>query len=511
VYYEHTGIIPILINTGDMTQNGTRINEWLDYYAAGRHLFNHLEQMNVVGNNDLCDTDITILGTGDDIGKSNSFFFHLFYCYEIGEDFTPITGGLTNATKDKLKYIPSLYYFDSKKDRFLMVNSEITEVNARDWFNLNLANSTNKANVIGVNIYTGFSLGGTDQLYCGDKGVISDNAENTNFTPIYNMLYNCLSSIATIGNDTNKTAVLRKGVVAVCHEMPFTVITNDSLKTDYKGYSRSVNKNNKSLIGSHLNQISEKTEIVNMTEGFTPKGLYWFSRLLEYFGVKLMIGGHKHTYCLSYPVREYYRYGVGGAMNSRKDGPMTMEATLKNDTVNFVGVDGMLDETNTAINETGKDLSKFPLVQRADPGTPASNNIFYPCTAMSTGMDRAVVYFMCQASGYKLTSNKELPSQNQMFTEVLPKTTVDKSNADKPAADQKYPMFAIIEMVHDGTAINQYNIKLARVTNIMVSGKFNQTTYSESPMGIQYLTKVDANRFGSWANTEEKTLTSIIL
>jgi hypothetical protein len=40
---ENDKIIPVLINTGDMTQNGTRINEWLDYYNAGKCLFNHLE------------------------------------------------------------------------------------------------------------------------------------------------------------------------------------------------------------------------------------------------------------------------------------------------------------------------------------------------------------------------------------------------------------------------------------------------------------------------------------
>jgi len=36
-------IIPVLINTGDMTQSGSRINEWLDYYNAGKSLFSHLE------------------------------------------------------------------------------------------------------------------------------------------------------------------------------------------------------------------------------------------------------------------------------------------------------------------------------------------------------------------------------------------------------------------------------------------------------------------------------------
>jgi len=89
--------------------------------------------MNVVGNNDLCGTNVNELGTGDDIGKSNSFYFHVFYCYDIGDDteengkFIPIVNN---------KYIPSLYYFDSANFRFVMINSEITQVNCRDWFGL---------------------------------------------------------------------------------------------------------------------------------------------------------------------------------------------------------------------------------------------------------------------------------------------------------------------------------------------------------------------------------------
>ena len=90
-----------------MTQNGSRANDWLDYYNAGISLFDHLEQMNVVGNNDLCSsTDVTELGTGDDgNGKTNAYYFHVFYCYDIVDDeFVPIVNN---------KYIPSLYYFES--------------------------------------------------------------------------------------------------------------------------------------------------------------------------------------------------------------------------------------------------------------------------------------------------------------------------------------------------------------------------------------------------------------
>ena len=36
---ETESTMPVIINTGDVTQNGTRINEWLDYYLAGYDLF----------------------------------------------------------------------------------------------------------------------------------------------------------------------------------------------------------------------------------------------------------------------------------------------------------------------------------------------------------------------------------------------------------------------------------------------------------------------------------------
>ena len=111
------------------------------------------------------------------------------------------------------------------------------------------------------------------------------------------MIYNTLSSSSG------------KGVIAVCHESPFTVITNNSLLNNYKGYSRSIS-NTKTLVGSHLNMISKNE---NAGEGKnTYKGLYWFSRLMEHFGVKLVLCGHKHTYSCTYPVRENYTYTLDG-------------------------------------------------------------------------------------------------------------------------------------------------------------------------------------------------------
>ena len=132
VTQEKDNIMPIIINTGDAVQSGARVNEWLDYYSAGDYLFSHYEQNNIVGNNDLCDINVNELGTGNDTGKSNSYFFHIFNCYEIPiDEYKPIINNV---------YMPSLYYIDivnnNKNVRILFINSEITKTCCGKWFNL---------------------------------------------------------------------------------------------------------------------------------------------------------------------------------------------------------------------------------------------------------------------------------------------------------------------------------------------------------------------------------------
>ena len=299
--------------------------------------------MAVVGNNDLCNTDVNALGTGDDQGKSNSFYFHVFYCYDIDESvFVPIVN---------TKYIPSLYFFESKDFRFINVNSEITVVNCAQWYNLMDGQDA-------VNIYTGFTVG-TVKKYI-----------NT-FTPIYTMLFKMLTT--------------SKQCIVSCHEMPFTVITNESISSGQEKVGRSLSKAG-ALVGSHLNQISPTD---------TGKGTYWFSRLLEFKkNVKLVLGGHKHTYACTYPLRENFRFGDN--KNSKDNySEYTMTETLEND--------------NVVWEFEEKNLTKYPLTKRTDAGSAATG--FYPYTPVPD-LTGGITYFMCQATGYKLTSNKELPSAN---------------------------------------------------------------------------------------------------
>lgn len=503
---ETESTMPVIINTGDVTQNGTRINEWLDYYLAGYDLFKQFEHMSVVGNNDLCGTNPAILGTGDDTGKSNGYYHHLFNCYEIDTETLIINN----------KYVPSTYYFEcvlpnNSKTRFININSEITFINCRDWFNLGTTDTN-----IAYNIYTGWTTGNTTSD--------TDPKYTTTFTPIYNTLYQWLNVDAEC--------------IVACHEIPFTVMTRENMSinttTSYRTHSRSLDGKKGSLVGSHLNQITKSDTVA----------LYWFSRLLEHFNVQLCLGGHKHTYTCTYPVREFYLY-EDGTKNSLKDGPITMGPTLANEyasgkhrvTWSYTkqANDPLLvtaDSATFTTNASGKyncfipdnmefNTSRLPLVKLNGEIKKASlagdvittesytkeelSSLYLPIIGVPN-LEKAVTYFMCQATGYKQTSNKELPGIGQAFSKLLPLTIYD-SAADKDTASswQQVPMFGIVEF--SGITRNLY---LARIMNIQAGEKkpLYIDSFSKSKPNIQYIDLSQNERFGSWTTNQKKPIVS---
>jgi hypothetical protein len=120
-----------------------------------------------------------------------------------------------------------------------------------------------------------------------------------------------------------------------------------------------------------------------------------------------------------------------------------------------------------------------------DPGT----GYFSPATVKSD-LTGGVTYFMCQATGYKLTSNKELPSERQHFSCLIPHTTI-VDGSDTADDSQKYPMFSIIRMSGDS-----YTIKLAKVTNIFTNKfKFSQIAYSSAEPTFKYATPTADSRY----------------
>lgn len=154
-----------ILNTGDQTQNGNRINEWLDYYQSD--IYNDKEQMFTVGNNDLCPIDIYTLGDGDDISKTNCINVQYFFTFEHPYEIPISTTGV---------YVPCVYSFIYGNTYFLSMNSEITDIAKTDIF------------------------------------------DDSN---IYGKLK------AWADNDLAKIDSKVKWKVAFCHEAPFTIITAD--------------------------------------------------------------------------------------------------------------------------------------------------------------------------------------------------------------------------------------------------------------------------------------------
>ena len=544
---ESLKVFPILMNTGDMTQSGARINEWLDYYNGGISLFNHLEQMNCVGNNDLCPIDPTKLGTGNDSDKSSSHFFHYFYCFDVkdsdkyaaaseedkkffsGESLIvkPHTGSIvidSNTTKNinvtENKYIPSTYYFKTTNAMYIVVNSEIPISNVQDWFGLcsNYPEDATKNQY--VNIYTGIEVV-KDGKYWGYCGY---------FTPVYETLYAWFNS--NISSRTGKP--IKKEIVAM-HEMPFTVITNASLSnkdTDTIPCTRN-HPTNGGRLGSNVNQLA-KTET---------RGIYWCSRLLEYFGCKLVIGGHKHTYALSYPIKEKYGWREGTLNGDVYEYPETytdssvqvkpMLPTLADEASGNpkYDVSWNIDLAGTSIEDSGKTNKEVYGIADSVPitgeqkkylnstKTPyipknlynnygkyvtdnASGGKFRCCTPLDVvstnpNYDGFVTYSMCQATGYKLKSNKELPSATQVFSKIIPMTWLNDKNTDQPSGHQLYPMYSVLEFNNTCTELS---VSMNRITNIFktnggINGpeditdadKFTQGDYGTNPMALQTL------------------------
>ena len=467
-----SNIMPILINTGDMTQNGTRINEWLDYYNAGKHLFDHLEQMNVVGNNDLGNPDINSLGTGDDPGKSNPYFYNLFYCYEIDPANAPLYKGRDGV----VRYIPSTFYTKSSSYLFLFINSELTHITCADIYKAPTEYSNNVIQNT-VDLYTGYkvTINGTTE-YNTDSG--AEYVPRTDgYKYIYELLYNILKTNSYLKGSSLK-------VIAACHEMPFTVVTNANLQASKRGNDRS--DNNGKLVGSHTNRLYTSATFTRS------KGTYWLSRLLEYFKVKYCIGGHKHTYAISNPLREYYYYS-NKTKNSLTDGPMVMPESLKDDDCYFYSSDGL------------SNLTKFPITPSTN-YSEVSDTSYITCLTSDTysGDKTYVTYVMCQATGFKLKSNKELPSEHQVFSKVIPHTT-SKTTGDSPDNNQLSPMFIRAICNWDSTQFQL--IKILNITNKLKSGvptasKFNQQNNDYGTPKLQYMNDLGKQYYGTWTDTE---------
>ena len=410
---EYHSDVQFMLNTGDMTQNGNRVNEWIDYYNAKKSL-KDLEEVVTVGNNDLCPANEYDLGNGGDASKLNPVNIDFFYCNEINPSNPPRfeVGG-------KTVYVPSLYSFNYGNVHFMCVNSEITEETEKQVYGLP-----------------------------NNKGEIYAKVKEW-----------CQEDI-----DANSGATWK---IAYCHEMPFTIITQDVITKRYDGKQFNTSSVRE---GSHLNTVT------------TADNAYWFSKFCQEKGIRLVLGGHKHTQAISYPLLE-----TDDSMNPT----IQVDSTL-------------LAEFGGATSLT--EITSGELSGRTYPNTWVTNgNVInekateaHICNFALVDNITAPVYAMSQSSGYKHTSNKELPSPHIPWLRGYFGATI---NGDKATvnAGQRAPFFTIWSITNDKITGN-----VKKLTGIFNDkGKYNIQIQGE-PIKNHPIQIVEQNGFK--ANSENSDL-----
>jgi hypothetical protein len=262
--------------------------------------------------------------------------------------------------------------------------------------------------------------------------------------------------------------------------MPFTVITNDYLssqfkfkKTDTTSYSASIFdrccqysgvSTPSALIGSHLNRISYKTDYNNDDN-------YWFSRLLENKEIRLCIGGHKHSYTSTWPVLEGNSALKTGEF-ANYDVSKLFVAVVPDEYYNLMN-------NNNKVTLNGKEYKAIALNTNCYKVLATTNSKINPSGSTKKN---GVTYFMCQATGYKLKSNKELPSINQIYSVIVPKTIVNSDNSVTAHFSQESPMYVVYNYGNSEIYIDLFRVVNVKVTQASKITEFNETTYSTKPV-----------------------------
>lgn len=354
-----------MVNTGDMTQNGNRMGEWLDYFNAKSDELDGMVEMATIGNNDLSPSVIYKLGDGSDAAKLNLQNILFFYTFEMDKDNPPV---FSIQGADYL--VPSLYSFNYGKVHFICMNSELKAT---------AENNPGKDCV--------YNFGSTGNFYPHIKAwAENDIKKYTGYT--WNIAY--------------------------CHEMPFTILIADI-----------VNK-------AKDNKLEESTGRggASMNTNTPSKDKYWFSEFCQKNNIPLVFGGHKHTQATSYPLLENVTYdGETRSVESYRPIVVVDETVLQSDFAS----DGLVQVGNYKYPsnwvESGALKAEF-----ADVGRLSTFKLKSELEAGTT----PVTYAMSQATGYKHTSNKELPSPHIPWLRYY-----YPANNGKVNGGQKFPFYTV--------------------------------------------------------------------
>ena len=397
--------LDFMINTGDMVQSGNRLGEWLDYFDAECDEMQDLEEMATVGNNDLSLRDLYVMISGDDDSKLWLENFTFFYTFELDEDNLPYFYGPDRSIEPY--HIPSLYSFNYGKIHFMCV---VTEIKAS-----------------AEELSDGYGFG---------EMVGALDAKSGYFYPQIK---------AWCERDVEKNSE-KDWTIVYCHEMPFTILTPTHI---YGPYATGDKKTEKitSRPGSNAN-----TNAPTATK-------YWLSEFCQTHGIRLVIGGHKHTQAITWPILENVSYDANGVRTVDSLHPIVV---VTPQTIgNFGGASDLFPyngykypnswftngEPKDEKTSIGLDYVTFEYAENIQPTKYRNND---DESTLDEGVtQKPVVYAMSQATGYKHTSNKELPCDTLPWQRFyFPSKTSSYDNHDAPSvnAEQKFPFYTVWEI-----------------------------------------------------------------
>lgn len=485
------------INTGDMTQNGNRLSEWIDYSNAADSLTKGLdatiklqgtslanatvftnasagvEQMNVVGNNDLAPILDYMLGSGSDAlaiddteGKASPKQFTYFYTYEIDLDnfpgtiaekntYSTVSGHTTEFEKEVKSWIPSCYSFNYNNCHFVAICSEITNTAAVYEYGENRSQMCTEKSKLGV--------------YNEGNYVGEGSYPNTNDL-IEDWLQADLNKWYKYAFQPESTARY-PWCICYMHEMPWTILTAEYAGVAYTGPGSSPRVN-----GCKLNDRAAVK--------------FRIAEIFQNNHVRLVIGGHKHTHSNSWPMFENITYTVNGvkkysweitpsewpSRSNREVDSKIPIVVLPNDTPNNI-VEAFQTAMN-ADNDTAIGPFNYP--------TRYQNNSV-PTHANNDTEAWAPVYIMSQASGNKVVSNKEMPTRDIPFLRYYyPATDASKTKDKAVSNNQKNPHFVVYEFNPDLDNTTNMNAGNIRVLHWCVDKGSDRGNFCSGPAGSKF-------------------------
>ena len=474
---ESNGEIPsydFTINTGDICYNGSRSNEWIDYYR-GYEPIDNKEEMLCIGNNDLAPISMRDIGNGKESPwKINTGVIDYFYAIEIDTRNPQVFSGVssTDETKEVEYKIPGMYSFNYGSFHFVCLVSEMRTISNKVEYEDNGSESKSMLSQSTVNSIFGI------------KDVLRGDGKNLNASAIYDVeeewlikdliLWKGGSLSGFRGREAERYNSSIVGNCSKCivytHEMPFN-ITSESAYDNY-GKGMSVPRE---TAKAYLNRYHN----------------YEFQRLFKLWNIRMITGGHKHTAALTGPVYDAppgYNpitgsiAGTGVSHITYSASGTTKTEDILNDAFDVSHTTGMFDNASSfrpflqvlrtefqskwqslkgycrevynntnysvtvSVGSQDLELASKSFTLEANP------NQQYPTVRIEI-VDKitAPSYVMCQATGFKNKSNSDLAAP------VIPWEKFFVPN--NQLQQQCYPFFTVYKLTDSDISVDMYEIQ----------------------------------------------------